>query len=71
MLFIIVLIVNMGGLTPPIGMNVFYMKAYAKEVPLMTIFSGVWPFIVADLVCLALLLAFPALCTWLPSLAFA
>ncbi len=68
---IIVLIVNMGGLTPPIGMNVFYMKAYAKEVPLMTIFAGVWPFVVADLICLAILLAFPILCTWLPGLAFA
>jgi TRAP-type C4-dicarboxylate transport system permease large subunit len=65
---IIVLVLALGGLTPPVGMNVFVMKGYAKEVPLMTIFSGVWPFVIATLICLALLVAFPPLALWLPNL---
>lgn len=67
---IIVLIISLGGLTPPVGMNVFVMKGYAKDVPLMTIFSGVWPFVIASVICLIILLCFPQLATWLPNLIF-
>lgn len=63
---IVVLVLALGGLTPPVGMNVFVMKGYAKDVPLMTIFAGVWPFVVATLVCIAIVIAVPPLATWLP-----
>jgi TRAP-type C4-dicarboxylate transport system permease large subunit len=42
-----VLVLCLGGLTPPVGLNCFYMKGFAKHVPLSTIFSGVWPFVIA------------------------
>ncbi|GAA5233738.1 TRAP transporter large permease [Verticiella sediminum] len=56
---ITVITVEIGLITPPVGMNVFVIKAAARHVPLSAIFRGVTPFIVADLFRLALLVAFP------------
>lgn len=58
---------DIGGLTPPMGMTAFFLKSLAKE-PLADIFKGVIPFLVADFVGLALLVSFPQLCEWLPTL---
>ncbi len=58
---------DIGGLTPPMGMTAFFLKGLAKE-PLADVFKGVIPFLVADFVGLALLVAFPQLCEWLPAL---
>jgi TRAP-type C4-dicarboxylate transport system permease large subunit len=60
-----VLTVELGLITPPVGMNVFVIKATAKHVKLGEIFRGVTPFIIADLLRLALLVAFPVLTTLL------
>jgi TRAP-type C4-dicarboxylate transport system permease large subunit len=49
-------------------MNVFVMKAFAKDVPVMTIFAGVWPFIAALIIGIVLIIAFPPLTYWLPNL---
>ncbi len=65
---ITVLVVAMGVITPPVGMNVFIIKGVAKDVPLETIFKGVWPFIIAIFACIALLIIFPQLTTFLPDL---
>ena len=65
---IIVLIISMAAVTPPIGMNVYIISGVAKDVPLFTIFKGVWLFVVADLVMITSLLLFPVLATYLPSL---
>ena len=65
---ITVLVVAMGVITPPVGMNVFIIKGVAKDVPLETIFKGVWPFIIAIFACIALLIIFPQLATFLPDL---
>lgn len=65
---ITVLVVAMGVITPPVGMNVFIIKGVAKDVPLETIFKGVWPFVIAIFVCIALLIIFPQLATFLPGL---
>lgn len=65
---IIVMVVAMGVITPPVGMNVYIVKGVARTVPLEVIFSGIWPFLFAFIVCLALLIAFPSLVTFLPSL---
>src|SRR4051794_21943169 len=64
---IIVMVVELGLITPPIGMNVFVIKGIARDVPLGTIFRGVTPFIVAQIALIALLIAFPGLALWLPS----
>lgn len=59
---------EIGFLTPPVGMNVYVIHGIARDIPLSTIFRGVWPFLVADLLHLALLMAFPALALALPAL---
>ncbi|MFN3764248.1 MAG: TRAP transporter large permease [Aliihoeflea sp.] len=63
---VIVMTVELGLITPPIGMNVFVINSLAKDVPLQKIFAGVMPFVMTDLVRLALILAFPAIVLFLP-----
>nr|WP_278279236.1 TRAP transporter large permease subunit [Syntrophomonas palmitatica] len=58
----------MGVITPPVGMNVYIIKGVAPEVPLETIFKGIWPFLFAIVVCVAILMVFPQIATILPSL---
>ncbi|MFM9969453.1 MAG: TRAP transporter large permease subunit [Burkholderiales bacterium] len=65
-----VVLVELGEVTPPFGMNLFMMKSLAPEVPIGTIFRGVTPFVVADCIKVALMIAFPALALWLPGIAF-
>jgi len=65
---IIVMVVAMGVITPPVGMNVYIIKGVAPDIPLETIFKGIWPFLIAIIICLALLMAFPQMATFLPSL---
>ncbi len=65
---IIVMVVAMGVITPPVGMNVYIVKGVARDVALETIFKGVWPFLAAIAACLALLMLFPQLATFLPGL---
>lgn len=65
---IIVMVVIMGVITPPVGMNVFVVKGLVKDVPLETIFRGIWPFLIAAIVGCAILIAFPQIATFLPRL---
>jgi tripartite ATP-independent transporter DctM subunit len=65
---IIVLVVAMGVITPPVGMNVYVIKGVAPDVPLETIFKGIWPFLAAVIVCVIILIAFPQMATFLPDL---
>ena len=64
---IIVMSVELGLIHPPVGMNVFVIKSVVKDVSFSTIFKGVIPFIVTDLIRLVILIAFPILALWLPS----
>jgi C4-dicarboxylate transporter, DctM subunit len=64
---IIVMTVELGLIHPPVGMNVFVIKSVIKEVKLSTVFYGVMPFVLTDIVRLAILIAFPIIATWLPS----
>jgi tripartite ATP-independent transporter DctM subunit len=61
-----VMVVEIGVLTPPVGMNLFVMKNIAPEVPLNTVYWGVMPFVVSSIVKLLLLTFFPILVLWLP-----
>src|SRR5262244_1740010 len=64
---IIVMTVELGLIHPPVGMNVFVIKSVVQDVKFSTIFYGVLPFIVTDLVRLVLLISFPILALYLPS----
>lgn len=64
---IMLVVVETGLITPPFGINLFVMKSMQPDVPLSTVFRGAMPFVLADLVKLILLVAFPALVLWLPS----
>ncbi|GHE02323.1 C4-dicarboxylate ABC transporter permease [Defluviimonas sp. 20V17] len=65
---VIVVLIEMGLITPPIGMNVFTVKAVVPDIPLERIFLGVSPFIGAMAAAIVLLFAFPAIATWLPTM---
>jgi tripartite ATP-independent transporter DctM subunit len=65
-----VVLVELGVVTPPFGMNLFVMKTVDPTVPLKTIFAGTVPFVIADLIKIVLLIAFPWLVLWLPQTAF-
>jgi len=64
---IMVIVMEMALITPPVGMNVFAIAGVSKDVPLYTIFRGILPFLVAMIVCVALLIAVPEIATFLPS----
>jgi tripartite ATP-independent transporter DctM subunit len=63
---IIVMTVELGLITPPIGMNVFVINSITPEVSLIRIFQGVLPFVVTDILRLVILVLFPALVLFLP-----
>ncbi len=65
---LIVMIVQIGLISPPVGMNLFVLHALLPEVGLNQIFRGCWPFVGVLVFMLVLLLAFPQLSLWLPSL---
>jgi len=65
---IIVLISEMGVITPPVGVNVYVIKGIAPEIPLETIFKGIFPFLLAIVVSAALLIIFPQIALVLPNL---
>ena len=65
---IMILIAQIGVITPPIGMNVFAISGVAKDVPLGTIFRGIMPFWIAMMVAIAILIAFPQIALFLPNL---
>ncbi|MFC1910941.1 TRAP transporter large permease subunit [Chloroflexota bacterium] len=64
---IIVLMMNMACITPPFGINLFVIKGVAK-VPIGEVYSGVWPFVGGLIAVIILIIAFPAIATWLPNL---
>jgi tripartite ATP-independent transporter DctM subunit len=64
---IIVMTVELGLIHPPVGMIVFVIKSVVHDVDFLTIFKGVLPFILTDLLRLAILIAFPMIALFLPS----
>jgi C4-dicarboxylate transporter, DctM subunit len=65
---LIVMIVQIGLISPPVGMNLFVINTLLPKVGLSNIFKGCWPFVVTMIFVLGLLIAFPQLSLWLPSL---
>jgi TRAP-type C4-dicarboxylate transport system permease large subunit len=63
---LIVLVVQIGLISPPVGMNLFVLNALLKTVPMAQIFRGVWMFVAALIIALALVIEFQPLALWLP-----
>ena len=66
---IIVTVAELGLITPPVGMNLFVIQGVASDLRIQTVVKGVVPFLMADILRLAILITFPALVLWLPGLA--
>lgn len=64
----IVLAAEMGVITPPVGVNVYVIKGVAPDVPMHTVFRGIWPFLGAEVACTAILLVAPQIALFLPNL---
>ena len=62
------IVVELGLITPPVGMNVFVISAMAKDTPMIDTFKGVAPFFCSELVRVIVLLLFPTITLWLPRL---
>jgi TRAP-type C4-dicarboxylate transport system permease large subunit len=68
---IAVKMVEVGLLTPPVGLNCYVVAGVRPDIPLQQIFRGVWPFVVADLICVLIFILFPEIVTFLPNLMMA
>ncbi len=64
---IMVIILEVGLITPPIGLNVFVLKGAAPTIPIETIFKGIWPFFAAAILAMILIALFPQIALFLPS----
>lgn len=63
-----ILCMEMGCLTPPVGLNCFVVAGLDKSVPLERVFKGIFPFLIGQIVVCAILIIFPSIVTWLPNL---
>lgn len=63
---ITVIMVETGLITPPIGLNVFIISGMARDVPMTSIYRGITPFIIAALICVAIVVAFPQIALLIP-----
>ena len=64
---LMVIVLEIGLITPPVGLNVFVLKTAAPKVPLGTIFEGIWPFMIAAVVAISVITICPQIATYLPS----
>ena len=64
---LVVVVTEISLITPPVGLNVYVLRSVLPDVRAETIFRGILPFILADVVRLALIAAIPAITLWLPS----
>lgn len=65
-----VMVMMLGLVTPPVGLNCYVISGIAKDVPLAQIFKGAFPFIPAILLSIIVIIAFPQVATWLPNLLY-
>lgn len=63
----IVVVAEIGLITPPVGLNIFVIKSQLPDIPIQVMYVGILPFLVVDLILIVLLVAFPGLALWLPS----
>ena len=66
----VVVLVELGLITPPVGMNLFIIRAQVPDVPMKTLYSAILPFLIAPVVLIGLLFALPGLALWLPGVLY-
>lgn len=64
------IVVEVGLITPPVGMNLFIINSMAKDIPMQRTYHGVLPFLITDILRVALLISFPTISLWLVSVMF-
>lgn len=67
---ILTMVTTMGAITPPVGINIYVVKALAPEIPIGTVFKGASCFVAACVVCVLILIAFPEIVLLIPSMAY-
>ncbi len=67
---LVVMLVELGLITPPIGMNLFILRSIVPDVPLSTIIRGILPFVISDIIRVGLIGFFPVIALFLPGLFF-
>jgi TRAP-type C4-dicarboxylate transport system permease large subunit len=65
---LVILVLILGTLTPPVGINLFTMKGMAPDIPMGVIYKGAIPFTIATILVIAFLFLVPPLITWLPGM---
>jgi tripartite ATP-independent transporter DctM subunit len=65
---LMVLVLILGSLTPPVGINLFTMKGMAPDIPIGTIYRGAFPFVIAAAIVVVIVFLLPPLATWLPGI---
>ena len=64
---VMVVVLEIGLITPPVGLNVFVISGVAGDIPISRIFRGIWPFLLASVVAILCLILFPQIAMFLPS----
>jgi TRAP-type C4-dicarboxylate transport system permease large subunit len=67
---LVVMIIEISLITPPVGMNVFVIRTMLPEIPIGTLYKGVLPFIVADILRVSIIIFFPTIVLFFPELLF-
>ena len=67
---LVVVLVELGLISPPVGMNLFIIRAQVPEMPMTRLYRGIAPFLIGPVVLVGLILAFPQLTLWLPRLLY-
>ncbi len=63
---LMVIVLEMGLITPPVGLNVFIIKGVAGNIPMNIIFRGIWPFLIASVMAIIVIILFPQIATFIP-----
>ena len=64
---LIVIVLEIGLITPPVGLNVFIIRGVAEDIPMSTIFRGIWPFLIASIIAIIIIILIPSIATYIPS----
>ncbi|MFL5032727.1 MAG: TRAP transporter large permease subunit [Xanthobacteraceae bacterium] len=67
---VVVVMVEVGLIHPPVGMNLFVIQAQAPQVKITSIYRGIIPFLIAPMILIVLMFLFPGLALWLPKLLY-
>jgi len=67
---LVLIVVEVGLITPPVGMNLFIINSMARDIPMVRTYAGVAPFVASDLVRVVILVMFPGITLWLVGVLF-